>query len=258
MSNIFKLLAVLIISIQSVNAAVSYEEYLSIKKALYLAYEELKPNNNEVLSINTPIPGLDENYWWDIDMVHASYVRVEAEDSLKVTHNIYLMGGFARLEGMTPDGLALTACHEIGHGIGGPPKKKPSAYDDVASTSEGQSDYFAAKTCLPVVLKYLEQTREVMENEFVSNLCEKQNHYDQMSCMRYFTALESDIYFFSTYAGEVSFEEYSTEVALELNDAVDFYPSAQCRLDTMIHGILKLERPECWYPGGAANGTLRQ
>lgn len=237
-------------------AEVSYVELQLVKEAVYKAFEEIKPSDKDFLTINEPIPGLSETYWWDIDMVHASYVRVPDENELTVTHKIYLMGGFVRLEGMTPDGLAVTACHEIGHGIGGDPKKDPSM-GNPGSTTEGQSDYFSTKVCLPVVMKYLEQLRKSSENIYLEKLCKLQNNYSEDSCMRMFTALESDMAFFKYLGTPVSFENYATEVAFEINRNPSFYPSSQCRLDTMIHGLLGLERPICWYPTGEDNGALR-
>jgi hypothetical protein len=55
----------------------------------------------------------------------------------------------------------------------------------------------------------------------------------------------------------VSMSDYSMNVVDELDLSPSFYPEAQCRLDTMINGLLSLERPVCWYPQGIENGYLR-
>lgn len=94
---------------------------------------------------------------------------------------IKMYGGLARHPKMTADGFALVACHEIGHHLGGAPKKtklvivktetpknpeeKPgeknekASYTDIIKTNmeiklkklwasnEGQSDYFASLKC---------------------------------------------------------------------------------------------------------------
>ena len=39
------------------------------------------------------------------------------------TYKVSMFGGLARHETITPDGFALVVCHEIGHHIGGAPKK---------------------------------------------------------------------------------------------------------------------------------------
>lgn len=244
------LLLVLITLTRSIFAAVTKSEFDEVKEALHLAYSELAPSPNEVLKINLPVAGLGEDYWWEIDMIHASYVQFKNDEG-QTEHRIYLMGGFARLADMTPDGLALTGCHEIGHGIGGAPFKNNG------NTAEGQSDYFATKVCLPIVFKYLKQKRSINENTTYQQLCEKQAAHDNNTCLRLLTAMEPDIAFFKSLGDEVSFDRFSTHIQEELNTNASYYPDAQCRLDTMINGVLELERPICWYPTGIPNGTLR-
>ncbi|OIQ19544.1 MAG: hypothetical protein BM556_03405 [Bacteriovorax sp. MedPE-SWde] len=258
MKKILILIALILSLFSNANAAVTLDELKQVESALYKAFLELRPTTNDKLSINTPIPGLSEDYWWDIDMIHASYVREESTTSDEVTHNIYLMGGFARLEGMTPDGLALTGCHEIGHGIGGAPFKNPSM-GTIGSTAEGQADYFATKVCLPVVFKYLSETMvDYDQSEYEQGLCSKQSKHENSVCLRLFRALESDISFFAHLGSYVAMDEFSTNEATVIIKDPSYYPDAQCRLDTMINGILDIERPICWYPNGLANGTSRE
>lgn len=225
-------LLILILSLNT-NASVSFEEFINLKDALHKTFDELNPNSDHILTINNTYD-LPHNYWWSLDVVHASYSRFEN------SHNIFLFGGFSRLEGMSLDGLAITACHEIGHGIGDAPYKESGA------STEGQADYFATKVCLPVVFKYLEQTVETTKSEFNLNFCKQSKNYEY--CMRALTALESNIFFFETLGDIVYFDTPSTEIAEELNYSPSFYPSAQCRLDTSLNGVLGLERPKCWYP----------
>ena len=258
MKNII-LLAALIILARSSFATVTRDEFVQVKEALYQAYSELSPSQNEVLKINLPIAGIPnaDTYWWDIDMIHASYVQFQDDEQAPIEHRIYLMGGFARLAGMTPDGLALTGCHEIGHGIAGAPKKDEAMGMGYQASMEGQSDYYATKDCLAVVFKYLNELRPVNSTPTYEKLCAKQTKHDSNTCLRLLTAMEADQAFFKNNGDSVSFDRFSTTVATELNTEPSFYPEAQCRFDTMINGILDLERPECWYPGGETNGTLR-
>ena len=58
------------------------------------------------------------------------------------TWNVAMFGGLARHSAVTPDGFALVVCHEIGHHLGGFPKKFGWA------SNEGQADYFATLKCL--------------------------------------------------------------------------------------------------------------
>lgn len=230
---------ILLLTLLSLNiqASVNFEQFRQLTQAIHMAFEELKPDSSHSLSINQKVGDL-ENYWWDLDIVHASYSGVEMDG--QHAHNIFLFGGFARLEGMTVDGLAVTACHELGHGIGGAPFK------ETGKSMEGQADYFATKTCLPVLFKYLEQTIENSYDPYIIEFCK--NHNDVNYCKRAMTALESDISFFSYLGEETSFEERSVEIATELNESATYYPSAQCRLDTSMNGVLGLDRPICWFP----------
>ncbi|WP_372654688.1 ImmA/IrrE family metallo-endopeptidase [Halobacteriovorax sp.] len=227
-----RIVLLLLLSLNS-SASINFEDFIDLKDALYRAFDELKPNSEHTLTVNNTY-NLPEDYWWSLDVVHASYSRQGN------SHNIFLFGGFARLSEMSLDGLAITACHEIGHGIGKAPFK------DSGSSTEGQADYFATKICLPIVFKYLAQTVEVSKSKFNLNFCRESenNHY----CLRALTALESNIFFFKTLGDTVHFSTRSTEVARELNTSPTFYPSSQCRLDTSLNGVLKKPRPACWYP----------
>ena len=55
---------------------------------------------------------------------------------------VKMFGGLARHPKMTEDGFALVVCHEIGHHIGGAPKKGMRW-----ASNEGQSDYWATLKC---------------------------------------------------------------------------------------------------------------
>ena len=52
-----------------------------------------------------------------------------------------MFGGLARHKLVTPDGFALVACHEMGHHLGGAPRRGGWA------SNEGQSDYYATTKC---------------------------------------------------------------------------------------------------------------
>lgn len=230
----------LIILIPNICFALNFQEFVEVKEAVKKAFKELRPNAQHSLSVNKPV-GDNPYYWWESDMVHASYSGYEQDGAY--FHHIFLFGGFVRQIGMTKDGLAVTACHEIGHGIGGAPKKSSG------SSMEGQSDYYATKTCLPIVFKYLKKT-EQPELPYLLDLCAKYNKNDEY-CSRSLHALLADQDFFKNHQGKiVDFNQASLVIASELNDSPSFYPEPQCRFDTSIHGALQLERPRCWYPQG--------
>ncbi len=236
----YLIMILLICTISNSYAGLNYQEYLEVKIALEKAFLDIRPDDTHTLEINKPV-GEDQFYWFNLDMVHASYSGYEADG--KNFHHVFLFGGFIRLQEMTKDGLALTGCHEIGHGLGGFPKKTSG------SSTEGQSDYFSTKDCLEVVFKYLPLDKEIPSDDYEIKFCQKYSANFNY-CLRAFNALKSDIYFFETLGDYTRVDSYALEVAVDLNTDPSFYPSAQCRIDTMIHGIIDIERPICWFPKG--------
>jgi len=55
---------------------------------------------------------------------------------------VEIFGGLARRPELSPDGLALVVCHELGHHLGGFP-----FYSGEPMSAEGESDYFASQAC---------------------------------------------------------------------------------------------------------------
>ncbi len=234
-----KILIILLFSFNAF-ASLNFEEFKEVKVAVAKAFLELRPSEKHSLAINQAV-GDNEHYWWDLEATHASYSGYEQDGLTK--HHIFLFGGFARLKGMTKDGLAVTACHEIAHGIGGEPLKV------TGNTSEGQADYYATKSCLEIVFKYLKIDELSIRDNYIKDLCQRESNNIKF-CLRAMSALKSDIEFFETLGDTVDFNRHSSNIATELNSGATYYPDSQCRLDTMIHGVLDLERPRCWYPKG--------
>lgn len=226
-----------------------------LKVAIHSAFEDLKENDRHNLVINKLIAPGYEDYWWNLDEVHASYSGYEREGEF--FHHIFLFGGFIRLEGMSLDALALTACHELGHGIGGYPYKLSG------SSTEGQSDYFASSKCLKVVFNYLSESQTHLDrierlDEMDPRIVERcrVESKDFIFCVRAMNALADDMSFYKYQGLEVSFINPSLEIAKKLNLENTFYPSAQCRFDTSIAGVLGEKRPRCWFPPGPLENKL--
>ncbi len=253
------LILFLLLSNLKAQAQVSFHEFLDVKKALALTYDILNTSEFE-FSINTLSQGLEPHYWWNIPAVHASYVYSEVNNIR--THHIYLIGGLARLNYMTPDGLALIGCHEIGHGLGGGPRKRTLEYKNFSPSVEGQADYFATKKCLNIVFDLLIQHRKLSHNQLFQKLCNKQNHHLDERCKRLLEAISIELQFLNSQIKDqnkkISFLKFSKHIQTELNLSPTYYPDGQCRIDTMINGVLGLKQPECWFPGGEVNGTLRE
>ena len=86
---------------------------------------------------------------WESETVNAGTYREDQGKSWII--NLY--GGFARHPYITQDGYTLVVCHEIGHHIGGAPKKYYPERGLIWASTEGQSDYFATLKCLRKVFR---------------------------------------------------------------------------------------------------------
>lgn len=155
---------------------------------------------------------------------------------------ISMFGGLARHETVTPDGFALVACHEVGHHVGGLPKKR-GFFGTSWASNEGQSDYFGNAKCLR---KYFEAddniaivetmdvpalAREKCLANFTSPeeiaMCER-GAMAGLSLANLFRALARS-------EQELKFDTPDPNVVSRTNDN---HPAAQCRLDTYFQGAL--------------------
>ena len=119
---------------------------LFLQNTLVFACEGFLPPNNLYLRVNDKNEGLSQlQYQRAIDKVANVYTRVARKHGaiLKIERlwesgivnagtfrdernkhwHLKLYGGLARHWFMTEDGYALVICHELGHHIGGAPKK---------------------------------------------------------------------------------------------------------------------------------------
>lgn len=196
--------------------------------------------------------------------------------------NMY--GGLARHESITQDGMALVACHEMGHHIGGAPK-----YDggnDWAS-NEGQSDYFANMKCLRRVFASegaSSFTRPKGDDAGPRAACEKSfaSASDRALCVRGSMAGMSVTTLFRILRRETVLPRFDTPDPKAVAETSDSHPGTQCRLDTYFAGSVCARavgeqvdetnpatgtctvaggqtsgfRPLCWYKPGADGGAV--
>ena len=149
-------------------------------------------------------------------------------------------GGMARYHLINQDAFLLSACHEIGHLLGGAPFKGSNQQISL----EGQSDYYAGKDCIERVLDQVEPYGETELNPEVSEACVP--YADFNICYRTLLGALS----LSSYYGElekVNFPKLSTPSQVVVGETLKIHPPAQCRLDTFYAGFKKEERPHCWY-----------
>ena len=149
-----------------------------------------------------------------------------------------MFGGLARHETITADGFALVVCHELGHHIGGAPRKT-SAWASPWASNEGQADYFATLKCLRRVWNDENNAEVVASMEVPAELSAKCSSTDDAAlCIRGGMAGMSVARLFQSLYGETKsplFETPSTKVVTKTDDA---HPATQCRLDTYFQGAL--------------------
>lgn len=232
------------------SAQLSHDEVYELRD---IFYSEFGPDISQLghkLTINPPPAPSMPHYWLDLDMRHASYSTYVNELGQR-EHYLFVFGGMARFPNTTKDAVALTLCHELGHGIGGEPyKAKPDT--EPLTSIEGQSDYFAARSCMKRIMKHIPMIAIPAPHSYAARICP--SHFSSAEeiqyCYRFFRALELEREFYRTQPkieAETDYETPDLSIAVETNLNPTYYPSAQCRLDTLIAGYLNQERPKCWW-----------
>lgn len=237
------------------------ERFLAIVKSVSDVYEPVVKEKGGILSMNNR---------WDDDTVNAS------AQQMGKTWVVNMYGGLARHPLTTDDGFRLVVCHELGHHIGGAPRKGASW-----ASNEGQADYFGAMKCLRRVLEKEDNVAYVSKmtvDEAATKACQaKYSNADEIAlCQRVSMAGKSLGSLLGELGGNsnVKFDTPDKSVVSRTNDA---HPAAQCRLDTYFSGTLcdktweqdvdkndpKIgtcikrdgytvgTRPLCWYKPGA-------
>jgi hypothetical protein len=174
------------------------------------------------------------NNRWDDATVNAS-----AQQSGKNwTVNMY--GGLARHPLVTVDGFMMVVCHELGHHIGGAPRK--GGFGSAWASNEGQADYFAGLKCMRRVLENDDNIAIVSKMEIDAEATTKcESIYKSASeialCERISMAGKSLAMLLGDLGGNsnVKFTTPDTSKVARTNDN---HPAAQCRLDTYFQGTL--------------------
>lgn len=159
------------------------------------------------------------------------------------TWRVSMFGGLARHEAITPDGFALVVCHEVGHHIGGAPKK--AGWFGSWATNEGQADYFATLKCLRKMFRAeIKETRSMVKflkvPKLVVKTCEEQfsSEDDQAICQRGAMAGLSTAKLFQDLRDSDVVPKFGTPSTDETTRTDDNHPATQCRLDTYYQGAL--------------------
>lgn len=187
---------------------------------------------------------------------------------------ITVYGGLARHKAITVDGLNLVLCHELGHHLGGYPKKSTNKW----SSAEGQADYYGTMKCLRRLWEKEDNVKIVRTLSIpnkVKEECSKaySNKNEQSLCMRMSLAGKSVALMIQDLDHDSIEPKFETPDELIVRSMNYMHPYAQCRLDTFFNGAIcrvseKLEfdnddetqgschakngdqtglRPRCWF-----------
>ena len=226
--------------------------------------EGFLPENNLKISVNAKrLGGLtEEQFNMAIERVESIYAPLVAQEGGKLvisrawsdaTVNAYaqrsgnnwmvnMFGGLARHETITEDGMSLVVCHEIGHHIGGAPKKV-SYYSNSWASNEGQADYFSNLKCLRRVFLNDNNIEIVAKMDVPAALtyaCASAfiNEQDRAICIRGGMAGDSVAKLFQALRGQSTPAKFDTPDMSRVSVTNDNHPQTQCRLDTYFQGSL--------------------
>lgn len=179
---------------------------------------------------------LQINRLWNDGTVNASATRSGS------TWVLNMYGGLARHSATTFEGMALVACHEMGHHLGGAPKISGwFGWNDWAS-NEGEADYFATLKCLRRFFaqddnKSIISTAKLDPTAQASCMQQFTNEQDQLICMRTSMAGQSVAYLFQSLGSEKTVPSYATPDPSVVRSTYDEHPETQCRMDTYFAGM---------------------
>lgn len=158
---------------------------------------------------------------------------------------ITMYGGLARHPLMTEDAFALAVCHELGHHLGGYPKRRMAfQVDPLWGSNEGEADYFSTLKCLRRYFTGLDNAGALSKlkiPDLVATSCQKSfaNADEVLICEHSAMTGLTVGQFFSALSKDKSPVDFSTpdkkKVIFKIyND----HPKAQCRLDTYFQASL--------------------
>jgi hypothetical protein len=156
------------------------------------------------------------------------------------TWMVSMFGGLARHQLVTDDGFMLVLCHELGHHLGGAPKK--GSFSSTWASNEGQSDYFGSMKCARRVLESEDNISIVSQMNVDQEAKTKcglvyTNENEFALCQRIAMAGKSLAMLLGDLGGS-SNVAFTTPDQAKVTRTNDNHPAAQCRLDTYFQGIL--------------------
>lgn len=177
-----------------------------------------------------------ERYWSD------GTVNAYAKQPGDGTWVVAMFGGLARHTEITDDAFLTVICHELGHHIGGAPKKR-GLFASTWASNEGQADYFGVMKCLRRVFekeRNIEIARRLKAPAIVKLKCANQfvSLEERAICERSSVAGLALGRFFRSLSKDVAKVDFSTPDKAMVTVTNDNHPASQCRVDTYYQASL--------------------
>jgi hypothetical protein len=183
---------------------------------------------------------------WNDGTVNAYAMREKDSIDAKIWQ-VKMFGGFARHPQLSVDAFALVLCHELGHHLGGAPKKLNHLGQKRWASAEGQADYWGAMKCFKKYASLVnnkeliaEQNSRFYTNRTTHVSCAEQfsDEEEQAICVRTAMAGKS----LSNVFADLEKAKSPTYFNNPDNTVVNFtflqHPWSQCRLDTFFQAAL--------------------
>lgn len=156
---------------------------------------------------------------------------------------VAMFGGLARHPQVTVDGFAVVMCHELGHHIGGAPKKDDRwGMGKSWATNEGQADYFGTMKCLRNYFQDEDNQAVVAKMKIPAVVTAKcstvyKSQEEIAICQRSAMAGYSVGRLFNDLSGD-GVVDFSKPDAAVVKTTYHNHPASQCRLDTYYQAAL--------------------
>lgn len=156
---------------------------------------------------------------------------------------------------LAPDAYAEVICHELGHILGDTAYEKQAAGQRFSP--EAASDYFAGAVCLQKLFKVFPEQQPLLPDPVVIENC--RNHYQEINeqkiCQR--VALAGFSFFTAFHHGlaklvpQIKHDKFYALPDFNKKDKgfYDFYPSLQCRTETIANAALCKSSERLWSNG---------
>ncbi len=157
---------------------------------------------------------------------------------------IQFSGGLARRPELTPDGMTLIICHELGHHLGGFPFSDQGPIGPKSLANEGQADYYSTQVCARRMWAQQLAINETFRTSVPASAqaqCDRVHNTQTERDLCYRTAVASQS-IIATMAAlkNVPMTDFATPDQTIATATVNGHPKVQCRMDTLLQGSICL------------------